>query len=323
MTTPIQIVESAYTSLRAVGLDEAWLQKWITERPSRLGLGDFTIKKAELIHYKNKGGRLDILGYQGNLDTYYEIEVVLGECDADHGFRTLDYWARERARHPNSRHYAVLVAEDLSGRYKTVIETLPQFMPFIGIELRVLRLQHDQEIATVETSIVAQPDDLIIEANDEPGPGGETLVQPRDREWWTSHSTGAFMATTEALSKYCIDQIGPSRIDYSAQSYISLKKGRRCWLPMWPRSTGVYVYIPGGEGGAEDAPSDFFKRVSEKLEIAGMEEPSWTYKYNAGANPISFSHSPGKSYPLDSSGDSSRGLRACISDPHNQDLPSF
>lgn len=35
---------------------------------------------------------------------------------------------------------AVLVAEDLSGRYQTVIETLSQFLPFIGIEIKVLKL---------------------------------------------------------------------------------------------------------------------------------------------------------------------------------------
>lgn len=284
----MRIVESSYATIQSIGRDEAWLQKWIAEKPSRLGLGDFMIKKAELIHYKGKGGRLDILGYRGDLDTYYEIEVMLGECDADHGFRTLDYWARERARHPNSRHYAVLVAEDLSGRYKTIIETLPQFLPFIGIEIKVLKLQHSEELATVETAIVAQPDDLIIESGDEPGTG-ESVTQPRDRDWWTSHSSGAFIATVDVIAKYCAEHVGPSRIDYSAQSYISLKKGRRCWLPMWPRSTGVYVYLPGGDGGADDAPSDFYNSVAQRLQTAGMEQPSWTYRYNAGANPIAFS----------------------------------
>ncbi len=57
---------------------------------------------------------------------------------------------------------------------------------------------------------------------------------------------------------------------------------------MWPRSNGVYVYLPRGANGAEDSPSDFYQRVKEKLESIGMEAPSWTYKYNAGANPIAF-----------------------------------
>jgi len=57
---------------------------------------------------------------------------------------------------------------------------------------------------------------------------------------------------------------------------------------MWPRANGVYVYLPGGENGAADAPSDFYNSVRQRLEEAGVEPPGWTYKYNAGANPISF-----------------------------------
>jgi hypothetical protein len=68
-----------------------------------------------------------LLAYRGDVDTYYEIEVMLGECDADHGFRTLDYWARERLKNPNARHIAVLIAEDLSGRYKSSLRHCPSF----------------------------------------------------------------------------------------------------------------------------------------------------------------------------------------------------
>jgi hypothetical protein len=118
------ICPSLPTTLKAVGCDEYWLQDWIVANPTRLGLGQVIIKAKELRQHGGKGGRLDILAYDAALDTYYEVEVMLGECDADHGFRALDYWARERVRNPNARHVAVIVAEDLSGRYRTVIETL-------------------------------------------------------------------------------------------------------------------------------------------------------------------------------------------------------
>lgn len=284
----MEIVDSIDTTLRAIGKDESWLQKWILEKPSRLGLGDIEIIAHELRHYKNRGGRLDIFAYRADLDTYYEIELMLGECDSDHGFRTLDYWARERLKKPNARHVAVLVAEDLSGRYKTIIETLPQFLPFIGIEIKAIKIPYQGGVATIQASIVAQPDDLIMDSGDEPEQKGKSSGTLRDRDWWESNSNKTFIKTVDEVVKYCIENVGPSRIDYSAQSYISLKKGRRCWLPMWPRSTGVYVYIPGGDSGSEDAPSDFFDRVKEKLESVGLDSPSWTYKYNAGANPISF-----------------------------------
>ena len=112
--------------------------------------------------------RLDILAYDAALDTYYEVEVMLGECDADHGFRTLDYWARERLHSPNARHVAVLVAENLAGRYSTVIETLSQYVPPIAVEIRTLVLNSDPPVATTFPVIVSQPDDLVLRPADEP-----------------------------------------------------------------------------------------------------------------------------------------------------------
>lgn len=283
----MDIIDGTFTTLRAVGRDENWLHQWIMENPSRIGLGDVEILEHELSQYQRKGGRLDMLAYSADLDTYYEIEIMLGECDADHGFRTLDYWARERLVKPNSKHFAVLIAEDLSGRYKTLIDTLSQFIPFIGIEFKVLKfVQQGNEAATILPSIVAQPDDLITDAGDEPR--NSSLHALRDREWWEGKQNKAYIQTVDALAKVCEDQIGPSRVDYSAQSYISLKKGRRCWLPMWPRVDGVYVYLPRGENGSADAPSDFYYRVKQGLEDINLESPNWSFNYNAGANPIAF-----------------------------------
>ena len=283
----MRIVKNSRTTLRAIGKDERWLQDWIVEEPSRLGLGPIVIKSVELNQHRNRGGRLDILAYRGDIDTFYEIEIMLGECDADHGFRVLDYWARERQKNPNARHCAVLVAEDLSGRYDTVIETLPQFLPLIAVEIRVLLIDSEAGICTIDTSIVAQPDSMSLSVGDEPSEE-KKVANPQERSSWEAKESQGFISTVDLLTKYCIDEIGPSRLDWSAQSYVSLKKGRRCWLPMWPRKDGVYVYVAGGSGGAADSPSDFYRRVREKLMNAGMEEPSWTFKYNAGANPIGF-----------------------------------
>jgi len=279
------------TTLKALGMNEAAIRDWLVAKPTRLGLGNIAIKAIEIQHSTKSGGRLDILAYDAALDTYYEVELMLGEMDADHGFRCLDYWARERIKRPNAKHVAVLVAEDLSGRYKTVVETLPNFLPFIGIELRVLCLSEAGQASTVVPFIVAQPDDLAIDVGDEPdkgGPGGEKS-QMHDRDWWETQASPGYLATVDALAKLCAEKIGPSSIDYTAASYISLKKGRRCWLPMWKRTNAAYVYIPSGPGGSADSPSEFYQEVKQVLQQMDLDEPSWTFKYNAGANPIAFS----------------------------------
>lgn len=288
-----KIVDNKQITLREAGKDEYWLQDWISEKTSRLGLGNFEIIAQELTQYKRKGGRLDILGYSKDINTYYEIEVMLGECDSDHGFRTLDYWARERVKHPNSLHYAVLVAENLQGRYKTLIETLPQFLPFIAVEIRTLELITDDGVkqATAYAEIIAQPDELIDS-------GGITAIaegkgiSPRDEDWWRETAGDSFVNRVQEMAVFCEENVGPSRIDYTASSYISLKKGRRAWLPMWSRVDGFYVYLPDDGSGTVDEPSDRFRRIQEQLKPLGIEA-SWAYGYNAGANPIGF-HLPSK-----------------------------
>lgn len=281
-------LDNKIVSIRETDRDENWVHKWIADKPERLGLGPFEIVAQELHHYKNKGGRLDILGYNRPTNTYYEIEVMLGECDSDHGFRTLDYWARERAKNPNSIHYAVLVAENLQGRYKTVLETLPQFLPFIGIEIRTLQLvtESGEVIITCKSEIIAQPDELVQQGGIESVAEGKSIL-PRDEDWWRQNSGDKFVETVKEMFDYCDKNVGPSRIDYTANSYISLKKGKRAWLPMWPRSDGFFVYLPDDGTGTLDEPSGRFREWAKKLEPVGIEL-SWSFKYNAGANPIGF-----------------------------------
>jgi hypothetical protein len=277
-------------TLRALSLNETWLRDWIREKPTRLGLGNIAIKSIEVQHSTKSGGRLDILAYQPDIDTYYEIELMLGDVNADHGFRCLDYWARERLMKPNAKHVAVLVAENLSGRYQTLIDTLSGFLPFIGIELRVLTFCDENQSATIVPLIIAQPDELVLGSSDDPVDAANVDGKkvPRDRAWWEENSSPTYLATVDALTDLCAKHCGPSSIDLTASSYISLKKGRRCWLPMWKRQNGVYIYLPGGPGGIEDAPSDFYQVIAKTLSEIGLEQPTWTFKYNAGANPIGF-----------------------------------
>ena len=100
--------------LRDLGYDEIWLQNWLVADPARLGLGDVRIVAQELT--APRGGSLDILAADG--DTYYSVEVQLGEVDASHSFRVFDYWARNRARFDSKTHVAVLVVESAAGRFR-------------------------------------------------------------------------------------------------------------------------------------------------------------------------------------------------------------
>ena len=83
-----------------------------------------------------------------------------GEVDASHGFQVLDNWARNRVRHPDKSHVAVLVTENAGERYRTTLETLAEHLPLVVIELAVWR--GDKEAMVVPRVALASNDvDLV------------------------------------------------------------------------------------------------------------------------------------------------------------------
>ena len=111
---PIELKKIAAVELRSLGLDEKWLQNQISDDPGILGLGELEIAGRE--HRQPIGGRIDFLLRDAEAETYYEVEVILGELDASHIIRTIEYWDIERQRRPSFTHHAVIVAEHITAR---------------------------------------------------------------------------------------------------------------------------------------------------------------------------------------------------------------
>ncbi len=131
MTTPT-IVSGAVSTVSELGKDEAWLQGWLKEQPTRLGLGDLQVTDG--------AGDADARCFVAtDEDRCFSVDVRLGEMEASHGFQLLDNWARNRARHPDKTHVAVLVTEKAGDRYRTTLETLAQHLPLVVVELAVWR----------------------------------------------------------------------------------------------------------------------------------------------------------------------------------------
>jgi hypothetical protein len=124
--------------LRSLGLDERWLQERITEDPSLLGLGELEIAARE--HRQPIGGRIDFLMRNSEAETYYEVEIMLGALDESHIIRTIEYWDVERQRRPQYDHRAVIVAEQITGRFFNVIRLLNRAVPLIAVKLSAFKL---------------------------------------------------------------------------------------------------------------------------------------------------------------------------------------
>src|SRR2546425_13128637 len=119
-------------------LNERWVQERIAEDPSILGLGDVILKDKERI--QSGAGRLDLLLQEAEGNRRYEVEVQLGKTDESHIIRTIEYWDIERKRYPQYDHTAVIVAEDITSRFLSVIGLFHGAIPLIAIQMSALKL---------------------------------------------------------------------------------------------------------------------------------------------------------------------------------------
>jgi hypothetical protein len=260
--------------LRDLGINEHWLQDWLVADLVRLGLGPLVLVEQELTQLD--GGMLDILAAAG--DTYYSIEVQLGEVDSSHGFRVFDYWARNRRRFPSKTHIAVLVAESTAGPYRAALEELSTCAPLLVVELRSWHGAHE---------VILVPE-LVVRNNsvDVSGtPLAATTGEARSSEDWERAVSNEAWKFHVRFASWAEDHLGPISIDYSPTSYIGIRVGRRLWAPLWPRKDGAQVYLPDpDQSRGEESPA--YTHFREILGERGFAL-DWHSTYNAGANPIS------------------------------------
>jgi hypothetical protein len=132
MTTPA-IVSGTVSTVSELGKDEAWLQGWLKEQPSRMGLGELEVTDGAADDEDDRS-------FVATDDQRcFSVDVRLGEMEASHGFQLLDNWARNRVRHPDKTHVAVLVTESTGDRYRSTLQTLADHLPLVVVELAVWR----------------------------------------------------------------------------------------------------------------------------------------------------------------------------------------
>ena len=146
------------------------IQQFIFDNPQVLGLGDLTPIRREKT--QPAGGRLDILMADDN-DTRYEIEIQLGATDPSHIIRTIEYWDNERKRYPQYDHCAVIVAEEITGRFMNVIQLFNGSIPLIALQMQATKIGDDIQLSFVKVL------DRISLGTDE-----EEETEPTDRNYW-------------------------------------------------------------------------------------------------------------------------------------------
>lgn len=193
-------------------LNEKWLQALIAADPTILGLGDLTVKEVE--RRQPRAGRLDLLLWDPEANTRYEVELQLGATDEAHIIRTIEYWDIEKSRYPQYEHVAVLVAEDITSRFLNVISLFNKTIPLIAIQIQALQVGEALTLSAVKVLDVTS---LGTDEEDEPG-------QPTDRAYWEQKGSKQSVAVADGLLGLVNEVIPGHELKFN-KHYIGLVRG--------------------------------------------------------------------------------------------------
>lgn len=230
-------------------INEKMIQDYIFENPSCLGLGELTALTKEKT--QPQGGRLDLLMADDD-NTRYEIEIQLGETDPSHIIRTIEYWDTERKRYQKFDHVAVIIAEEITGRFMNVIQLFNGNIPIIAMQVAAYK-KDDGATALVFTKVL----DRII-AGDE----SEDEYEPTDRAYWENRSTTTQLKMIDDIVGKC-SALDGLELKYN-KFYIGFTKGGIAVNPAVFRPRKKFTYM-------------HFYRISDpdlytdKLDEAGIE----------------------------------------------------
>lgn len=210
---------------------EAKLQTYIVNNPSVLGLGELTSMQRERI--QPSGGRLDML-MADDMNGWYEIELQLGDVDPDHIIRTIEYWDTERKRYPQYDHCAVIIAEEITGRFLNVISLFNGNIPLIAMQVSAHKVS-ENEVALIFTKVL----DRVSLGTDE-----VEAFEQTDRRYWEKKSTPQMLALVDTLFSSIIEATDGFILKYN-KFYIGLSKdgNARNFISFKPKKNFLWLNI--------------------------------------------------------------------------------
>jgi hypothetical protein len=196
-------------------LNEKWVQERIADDPTILGLGDVVLKDKERI--QPRAGRLDLLLQDVDGNGRYEVEIQLGASDEAHIIRTIEYWDIERKRYPQYEHTAVIIAENITGRFLNVISLFNSVIPMIAVQMRALK-NGDNIGLDFATVLDHMPLGFVDE--------DEEIAETTDRGYWEDRGSPQTVAMADHLLQIAKSHDPELELKYN-KFYIGLEKNGR------------------------------------------------------------------------------------------------
>lgn len=230
-------------------IKEDLIQKFVFEHPEALGLGELTPIQRERV--QPAGGRLDILMGTADNDARYEIEIQLGATDPSHIIRTIEYWDTEKKRYPQYDHCAVIIAEEITGRFMNVINLFNGAIPLIALQLSAYKVGNDISLAF--TRVI----DRITLGTDE-----DDEYEVTDRNYWENRSTKKIMGDVDAIFSELGNYTSGYELKYN-KFYVGVSKDgiAKNFISFKPKKSFLHFIFKANED----------QELSQKIEDAGLD----------------------------------------------------
>jgi hypothetical protein len=182
-------------------------------------------------------GTTQPLEFTSDDGTRYEVEVQLGATDPSHIIRTIEYWDTERKRYPQYDHCAVIVAEEITGRFMNVISLFNGAIPLIALQLTAYKQGDDISLAFTKVL------DRVTIVNDE-----DEQYEATDRKYWEGRSTPKMLQNVDKIFDSVKEYASGYELKYN-KFYIGMMKDgiSKNFLMFRPKKNYLYIVYKGNE----------------------------------------------------------------------------
>ena len=216
-------------------INESVIQAFIFENPNILGLpGDVSAIQRE--KQQPQGGRLDML-FGDDDGSRYEVEIQLGATDPSHIIRTIEYWDTEKKRYPQYDHCAVIVAEEITGRFMNVISLFNGTIPLIALQMTAYKTSDG--ISLTFTRVI----DRVRYATDD-----EESFEVTDRHYWETRASIKALKLADNIFADLGELVEGYEMKYN-KYYIGLAKDGAAnnFLSFRPRKNHILMSVKADE----------------------------------------------------------------------------
>ena len=117
-------------------IQDSWVYDCIAGEPGILGLGDLTLNTRG----RGDGGRQELVFGCPGSDARYACVVQTGATDETQIIQAIECWDQERTRQAGGDLRALIVAEQITPRFLSVMSVLGSTVPFTAVQMQAMKV---------------------------------------------------------------------------------------------------------------------------------------------------------------------------------------